>query len=174
MPVMKKRFCITLILCLTFLYPAFSIEAGKYYHVERVIDGDSLVLDGGVQVRLLGIDAPEIKDNHGRNRRNALRFGANPDAVKITAITAKETLQKWAEGKQVLIQTDPENARTNHLDDYGRLLAYLFPEGEGVSLNARMVQEGQAFVYRKFKHAERSHFMRYEREAKLKRKGIWL
>lgn len=139
-----------------------------------MIDGDSLVLDGGMQVRLLGIDAPEIHDTNGRNRRNALRFGANPDAVKVVAGTAKETLQKWAEGKRVRIELDPENAKTNHLDEYERLLAYLYLEGEDLSLNAAMVKQGQAFVYRKFKHAQRTNFMRYERDAKLKRKGIWL
>lgn len=171
---MKKRTLLLFSLIFIGVFPVWAVQSGDHAVVDRVIDGDSLVLDGGMQVRLLGIDAPEIHDDHGRNHRNALRFKANPDAVKTTAATAKETLRKWSEGKPVRIETDPENARSNHLDDYGRLLAYVFLEEDDLSLNARMVKEGQAFVYRKFKHARRTDFMRYERDAKRKHKGIWL
>jgi micrococcal nuclease len=34
-------------------------EAGEWRQVTRVIDGDTLVLDGGERVRLIGVDTPE-------------------------------------------------------------------------------------------------------------------
>ena len=34
-------------------------EAEAWRHVTRVIDGDTIVLDGGERVRLIGVDTPE-------------------------------------------------------------------------------------------------------------------
>ena len=34
-------------------------ESAEWRHVTRVIDGDTIVLDGGERVRLIGVDTPE-------------------------------------------------------------------------------------------------------------------
>ncbi len=43
---------------------------GKEYTVSKVIDGDSIVLETGEQVRYLGIDAPEL----GKSKAEVLSF----------------------------------------------------------------------------------------------------
>ena len=42
--------------------PADSVfDSKKPFRVKRVVDGDTLLLDGGTRVRLIGVDTPETK-----------------------------------------------------------------------------------------------------------------
>lgn len=70
--------------------------------VERVVDGDTVVLGDGSTVRLIGIDAPESDDPCGRRATDAMR-----DLV---------------EGKNVVLG-NPASVRDE--DKYGRLLRYV-------------------------------------------------
>jgi micrococcal nuclease len=76
--------------------------------VTRVIDGDTLVLDGGERVRLIGVDTPETVHPN----KPVERFGKE----------ASGFTRKMAEGKQVRLEYDAETA--GH-DRYGRTLAYV-------------------------------------------------
>ena len=92
--------------------------------VQRVVDGDSLWLTparGGapLQIRLLGIDAPEICQAWGAEARQAL-----------LERVADRPLQWRAKGR----------------DKHGRVLATLYAEGR--DLNAEMVVEGHAWSTR--------------------------
>jgi len=89
--------------------------------VERVIDGDTLVLEGGRRVRLLGIDAPE----RGR-----------PGADAATA-----RLRELVEGRRVRLEfAAPLAGRTE--DRYGRLLARVLVGRADVG--ERLRREGHA------------------------------
>src|SRR4051794_12817340 len=48
-----------------------AFEQGTMAQVERVVDGDTLLLTSGQRVRLLGVDTPETKDP----QRPVERFG---------------------------------------------------------------------------------------------------
>lgn len=109
-----------------FLYPA---------EVERVIDGDTIVVDLylGLDVvlddqvlRLYGIDAWEVR---GEEREKGL-------LAKEFLITA---LGSW----QVVIEVRPEWGR-NGRGKYGRWLAVVFVEG--MNVNDLMVSQGHAKV----------------------------
>ncbi len=52
----KVRVLISLVTAV-FLFPTLS--AGQTYRVERVLDGDTVVLDNGERVRLIGADTTE-------------------------------------------------------------------------------------------------------------------
>jgi micrococcal nuclease len=95
--------------------------------VVQVVDGDSLVLAGGIKVRVLGIDAPEMeRDGHP----------ADFLAHKAKAALAELTLDRTV---------DLEYDRLRY-DHYGRLLAYLrLPDRTLV--NAELVRLGMARVY---------------------------
>jgi micrococcal nuclease len=95
--------------------------------VERVIDGDSLVLAGGARVRVLGIDAPEME-----------RDGQPADFL---AHKAKAVLSDLTLTRQVALEYD--RLRYDH---YGRLLAYLFLPDHAL-VNADLVRQGLARVY---------------------------
>lgn len=95
--------------------------------VSAVIDGDTLILEGGARVRLLGIDAPEME----RDGRPA----------EFLAHKAKAALAELTQGKRLSLEYD--QLRYDH---YGRLLAYLFL-ADKTMVNAELVRQGLARVY---------------------------
>jgi micrococcal nuclease len=124
--------------------------------VERVVDGDTLLLVDRERVRLIGVDAPEIA-----HREHPLDdpFGRE----------AKEYIRGLAEGRLVTLSFDEADGV---LDRYGRTLAYVtLPDGR--LLNLEVIRAGFAEAYRGF-HYERKHeFLAAEREARSAHKGMW-
>jgi micrococcal nuclease len=121
--------------------------------VERVVDGDTLVLHRIGHVRLIGVDTPETKDP----RKPVERYGLHASAF----------LKRLATGQTVTIEYDQTTR-----DRYGRLLAYLhLPDGRVV--NEEIVRQGFGFAYVKypFKHMDR--YRALEREARVAGRGIW-
>ncbi|OIO56872.1 MAG: hypothetical protein AUJ55_07580 [Proteobacteria bacterium CG1_02_64_396] len=103
------------------------MEAVETHRVVEVLDGDTVVLDNRVHVRVLGINTPEI----AHRDQEAMPFG--DEAAELT--------RRWVLGKQVGLAFDHERH-----DRYGRLLAHvILPDGE--SLGRRLVASGVAWVY---------------------------
>lgn len=99
------------------------------YSVVRVVDGDTFVIDrNGTEekVRLIGVDTPE---------------SVHPDAAKNTDAgkSASEHTQELLTGKSVYLEFDVQER-----DKYGRLLAYVYLDGE--MLNERLLEEGYAVL----------------------------
>jgi endonuclease YncB( thermonuclease family) len=95
--------------------------------VVQVVDGDTVVLAGGIKVRVLGIDAPEMeKDGH---------------PADFLAHKAKATLAELTLDRTVGLEYD--RLRYDH---YGRLLAYLWLSDHTL-VNAELVRRGLARVY---------------------------
>src|SRR3990170_901464 len=105
-----------ILLCLLFIIsvPALSQETGK---VQKVYDGDTVLLSDGRKVRYLGINAPEWQE---------------PFYLK-----AKRLNESLVMGKDVRLEFDEERA-----DKYGRLLAYLYVGDQ--MINAILIEEGLA------------------------------
>jgi micrococcal nuclease len=122
--------------------------------VARVIDGDTAVLAGGVHVRFLGIDAPEM----ARNGRPA----------DFLAYRAKDYVAGLILGKTVRLEYDRER-----YDRYGRLLAYLFLP-DGALVNAQVVRQGLARVYLHPPNDRyRKELLAAQREAMAAGRGLW-
>lgn len=85
--------------------------------VTKVIDGDTIVIEGGGSVRLLGIDADER---------------GHPCYAQ-----AKARLEELVLDKKVFLESDQQDK-----DRYGRLLRYVFIDNENINLE--MVREGLA------------------------------
>lgn len=113
-------------------------EASLYTYqakVERIVDGDTVVatLDAGFQMsirqtlRLLGIDAPEMRDPDGEERR--LAYAATVELGRLVA------------GKTVFV-------KTHKLDSFGRYLAQLWTQ-DGVDVNQAMLDGGFAVPFKK-------------------------
>jgi micrococcal nuclease len=123
--------------------------------VAEVRDGDTVVLDTGQKVRLLGIDAPELE-----------REGQPADFL---AHKAKRFLTDLAQGKRVRLEYD----RVRY-DRYGRVLAFLFLM-DGTDLSREMVRQGLAHVYTIPPNLRfREELLAAQREALQARRGIWL
>jgi micrococcal nuclease len=123
--------------------------------VERVVDGDTLVIAGGDRVRLIGVDTPETKHPN----KPPEPFGS--DACEFT--------RQMVEGKRVQIEHDP-GERT---DRYGRTLGYVYVDGR--MLNEQLLLEGlaRALTNYPFSAAMKDRFRAAEATAKAQRRGIW-
>ena len=99
--------------------------------VSQIVDGDTLMLDNGLIVRLIGIQAPHL----------ALGRDGLEDWPKSS--DAKQALSDLTLGKPVLLRYGGETK-----DRYGRLLAQLFVTGaEPVWVQQQMLARGMARVY---------------------------
>lgn len=123
--------------------------------VRHVIDGDTIILSTNERVRLLGINAPEVrhKDSMGQF------YGEE----------AKYFLGKLVEGKEVILENDPNQ---ESFDRFGRRLAYLYLP-DGTLVNERLVKEGYVEVFRKYEFKYKDKFLAEEKEAQNKKIGMW-
>lgn len=103
-----------------------SPAAGEDVAVVRIVDGDTLVVTGGVRVRLIGIDTPESVDP----RRPVECFGKEASAALGRLVPP---------GTPVRLAYDVERT-----DRYGRTLAYLYRRSDGLLVNAALVEQGYA------------------------------
>lgn len=113
--------------------------------VVGVTDGDTitaLVNKESIKVRLEGIDAPESKQSFGTK--------------------SKKALSEMVFGKQVTIKKTGE-------DRYGRTLGVV-SVGD-VDANAKMIQDGWAWHFKKYNDEER--LAQLEVEARAAKRGLW-
>ncbi len=101
--------------------PGFSYRLVRY-----VYDGDTVTLQGGERIRLLGINTPEVESSKRRGEPGGE--------------AARRWLKKAVEGKKVRLETGVPPR-----DKYGRLLAHLFSE-DGKHINLALVEQGLAIA----------------------------
>jgi micrococcal nuclease len=112
----------------------------EYYvkQVTKVVDGDTIdvVIDLGfdisftTRVRLAGIDTPE-------SRTKDL-------AEKTLGLESKKYLaDRLKDAKNIVIKTE----KINSTEKFGRVLGWLYVNGEGNSLNLEMIEKGYAWKY---------------------------
>ncbi|MDP9479211.1 MAG: thermonuclease family protein [Actinomycetota bacterium] len=126
--------------------------------VRRVVDGDTVeispAIDGITGVRLIGVDTPETKEP-----------GCAPQPYGPEASSYAESVLS---GQQVELEFDAEKT-----DRYGRLLAYVYPEG-GEMFNEDLLEGGYAQAYPyppNTRYAER--FAAAQEGARAAGLGIW-
>ncbi|MDP2936835.1 MAG: thermonuclease family protein [Dehalococcoidia bacterium] len=121
--------------------------------VVRVIDGDTVELDGGQRVRYIGINTPEITDSR--------------PAVKAWAEKAKEKNRELVEGKKVVLERD-----VSETDRYGRLLRYVYLDATMV--NAELVRLGYAYATSYPPDVKHQDLLaRLEKDARGAGRGLW-
>lgn len=156
---MKRALLIGAILLTAFLtnrfIPKKSVEIPKQatssmvVRVTKVIDGDTIELDGGKRVRYIGMDTPELETN------------------ACFAREAAAENKKLVEGKMVRLEGD-----TNDTDTYNRLLRYVYVNN--IFVNEVLVREGFARaepIKPDVRYAK--EFFAAEGEAKLNKRGLW-
>lgn len=144
-----------LILFVVLISSCIDSDGQEKYRVIDVIDGDTIIIDHPKteRVRYLGINTPEKlrADSPG-----------DPFSDESTEFNKKLVL-----GKDVFLKTDTEK-----YDPYGRLLAYVFVDGQFV--NEELVRNGlaRAFFIGPNRHYENQIYSA-QKEAQKKKKGIW-
>ena len=151
MHVLRIPVTLLLALALAACEPSGSTPAGQgkaTLTAAKVFDGDSLVVRNRsgeeTELRLFGIDAPE----RGQAYSNK----------------AKQALQRLL-GRQRL------RMETVETDRYGRVVAVLYRDGDDESVNAQMVRQGFAWVYRRYN--QDATMLALEEQAKEARLGLW-
>jgi micrococcal nuclease len=135
-------------------------STSQLYKVTKVVDGDTIHIEGGQTVRLIGIDTPETVDP----RRPVQCFG------KEASDKAKELLLN----KQVTLEKD-----ISETDRYGRLLRYVYlfdatNSAQTVFINEALVKEGYAYASAyppDIKYQEQ--LQKAQKEARENRRGLW-
>jgi len=127
--------------------------------VTRVIDGDTIVLDTGEKVRLIGVDTPETH----HPQKPVEYFGKEASAFTRSLV----------EGQRVLVETDPANSHLGHKDKYGRTLAYVWNE-RGKFVNAEIIEQGYGHALTRYPFKYLNEFRGLEQRAMRQGTGLWM
>ena len=139
---------------LTLLFAIFVCGAlAEEFTVDKVIDGDTVILSNRERVRLIGVDTTE--------KSHPLK------PIEFFSQEATNFTRKLVEGKLVRLEYDAERR-----DKYNRLLAYLYLL-DGTFVNAEIIKQGYGFAYTKYPFKYTSIFTNYEKEARANKKGYW-
>lgn len=148
---------LTLITLIVVFIAGKIITGNSYYKfkakVIEVIDGDTVKIETGETIRLLGIDAPET--NHPDLPEQ--KFGKE----------AKKYLSDRILNKICFFEYD----KNNKYDVYNRILAFVYLDGN--LINAEMIKNGYAYVYLKSKNKKTNEFLMLEDVARKQKKGLW-
>ena len=124
------------------------------YQVERVVDGDTLLLGNGCRVRLIGADTPEtVKPNHP----------VEPWGLEATRFT-----RRFVAGGGVRLEFDGPRK-----DKYGRFLAHVWVGNQ--MLEEELIRAGLATAETGFPYSSsiKDRFRRVQTEARAAGRGIW-
>ncbi|TSC53434.1 MAG: micrococcal nuclease [Parcubacteria group bacterium LiPW_39] len=123
------------------------------FKVTRVIDGDTIEIEGGERVRYIGIDTPETVDPR--------------QPVQCFGIEASKKNKDLVEGKMVRLEKDITDR-----DKYNRLLRYVWV-GD-LFVNLELVKQGFAYSYSyppDIKYQDQ--LVKVQQEAREAKRGLW-
>jgi micrococcal nuclease len=150
----------------------FSLPFGKSRNyedilVERAVDGDTLKLENGERVRLIGIDTPEMHES-AKLDRDSRRSGQDKKIIQAMGRRSFRFTKDLVEGKRVRLEFDVEKH-----DKYERLLAYVYLK-DGTFVNAEIIKQGYASLMTyppNVKHVDM--FKQLYQEARGNNRGLW-
>ncbi len=135
------------------LPPPVTLEEGTY-RVERVVDGDTLVLTNRGRIRLIGADTPEtVMPDH---------------PVEPWGPEATEFTERFVAGGLVRLQFDGRRQ-----DKYGRFLAHVWVDDR--MLEEELLRAGLATAETDYSYSAeaKDRFRAAEAEARAAGRGIW-
>ncbi len=137
------RYLMAVVYCLTCFQ---AVAAPIHGNVVSIADGDSITVltpaKQQIKVRLAEIDTPERRQPYGKRAKQALSTKIFGKDVEVVKVTT---------------------------DRYKRLVGKVYLNGRYI--NAEMVADGVAWVYRKY--SKDARLLRLEDEARLDRRGLW-
>lgn len=128
-------------------------EPSDLVTVTRIVDGDTIEVQFADntkhKVRMLFIDTPELSSK------------------ECYSTEATQYLSSLINGKQITLKYGAEK-----LDPFNRILAFVYYKNSNV--NAFMVKTGMAYLYpSKPLSTESSRYIKYERDARKSKVGLW-
>jgi micrococcal nuclease len=141
--------------------------------VAKVVDGDGLIVTNlfnkqEEEIRLLGIDAPELRMCGKLDQDERETHIAGQLLLKMGRMAQKFMIKVVPPETNITIAQEKDNLT----DAYGRTLAYVYlPDGR--CLNEIMVAEGYAKPYNRFFCSELAKYQLLSNTAKIKQKGLF-
>ncbi len=133
-----------------------TLEKGPYFAVLEVVDGDTLRLEDGRQVRLVGLQAPKLP------------LGRKGFKKWPLADESKSALEKLTLNKSVQLRYGG-----TRMDRHSRILAHLITK-EGIWVQQEMLKLGMARVYTfPDNRAVIPQMLAAEKQARHAKRGIW-
>jgi len=161
-----------ILLCLAAL-PAFAQESptpavvkgdfGDLKHtgsarIDKVIDGQTVMMQDGKIVRLLGLDYPYV----------------NGDAENPYAVAGKDLLQTLINNKTEVMLYQTRNIKAGRMNRMGHVLAHLVVKGSDLWVNGALVASGDAFAVTDDANPEMAtQLYTLENQARAKGLGLW-
>jgi endonuclease YncB( thermonuclease family) len=146
--------------------------SSPYAKLDRVVDGDTLIIDGGTTVRLWGIDAPELEQTCVRDMP---RFRVRWDCGKVS----RDYLRSFFKA-HVKLRCEPQSHPVagnpkvkSSRDAHGRTVAKCYAvnvRGEEHDIARSLVSAGYAFDWLVFSSGGYAAEEAYARRHKL---GLW-
>jgi len=134
-----------------FLFPQLTYGA-EYKIVIKVVSGDTIIVDGGQAVRLIGVLTP-----------------FNEEAAK----EARKFLNTQLLGQEVDLYDDNVNNNISHKDQYGRRLAYVYRLSDNLFVNRDLIRRGLCFYSSKNLQKQAASLLNDQQDARKRQVGIW-
>ena len=134
-------------------HPGQPLAEGEY-HIRRVVDGDTIIVDPEATIRLIGVNTPEtVKPEHPIEP-----WG--PEAAQFT--------REFLAGGRARLTFDRER-----VDRFGRFLAYVWVDTQ--MLNEELVRNGLARFEPQYRYSEavKRRFRQAQKEAQRGHRGVW-
>ncbi|UPV75952.1 thermonuclease family protein [Halorussus limi] len=149
-----------------------SISDSVTVTVTSAADGDTVDVrysNGSTDtVRLLGVDTPEVNvENTPGEFEGVPNTQAGKDCLRSAGKNASQFTKDTLVGKTVTLKFDSQSDRRG---DYGRLLAYVYLNGENFNLD--LIEKGHARVYDST-FSQRETFYSAENESQANLRGLW-
>jgi len=125
----------------------------RYVLVETVLNGDTLLLENGSLVKLMGVNTPESNDPE--------------EQVRNDGMAAADFTQSMVEGKKIRIEY---HHRHNNTDGKALASVYLI---DGTYLNAEIIRQGFGHADSACASGDAKAFQEYERQAREHKRGLW-
>jgi len=135
------------------IVPIPTIVVREKVKVIRVIDGDTIVIEGNIKVRYIGMNTPELVDPR--------------KSLQCFSVEASDKNKELVLGKEIEMEKD-----ISEIDKYGRLLRYVYVDG--IMINKLLIDEGFAnidTVVPDIKYKE--IFKEAEKQARSENIGLW-
>jgi len=130
------------------------IPTESYYQIKKIYDGDTILLENGTKLRLLGINTPEV------SKRDKIADEGGEEA--------KQWLIEKLTGAKIKLRYDLERK-----DKYGRVLAHVFTKNNE-HINLQLVSNGLAIANiwpPNLKYADK--LIAAQQQAESQKLGLW-
>jgi len=147
-----------------------SVNEDAYQNIKvvEVLRGDTVRLENGELLHLIGVSAPECKKTNKRYGDSKMT-GIPESVLEVMGNEVIQFTRNLIENKYICVEFDVEQR-----DQYGTLMGYVFLPEEDVFVNAEIIRQGYTSgIITSPNDRYKSMFMKLYTEAKQRSEGIW-